>query len=53
MIGLSGLGGRLIFAGSIASDGPDAVSPVPAKKDRQNSLSQKRSFLSLFVFIIV
>ena len=27
--------------------------PVPAKKDRQNSLSQKRSFLSLFVFIIV
>ena len=29
------------------------VLPVPAKKDRQNSLSQKRSFLSLFVFIIV
>ena len=27
--------------------------PVPAKKDRQNSLSKKRSFLSLFVFIIV
>ena len=27
--------------------------PVPAKKDRQNSLSQKRSFLSLYVFIIV
>ena len=27
--------------------------PVPAKKDRPNSLSQKRSFLSLFVFIIV
>ena len=26
--------------------------PVPAKKDRKNSLSQKRSFLSLFVLII-
>ena len=44
---------RLFFhheAGHVASA---ALVPVPAKKDRQNSLSQKRSFLSLFVFIIV
>ena len=27
--------------------------PVQAKKDRQNSLSQKRSVRSLLVFIIV